>query len=109
MPTTKSNTARRGCFITFEGTEGSGKSLQMRLLTEHFKAQGIPYVVTREPGGTAFGNRLRDILLESRGPARTPVAELLLYLADRYEDLAEIIEPALASGRLSSEKSTGLR
>ena len=66
---------------------------------EHFSNRGIAYVVTREPGGTAFGHRLREILLESDGPARVPVAELLLYLSDRYQDLAEIIEPALADGK----------
>jgi dTMP kinase len=94
-----SGTRHRGCFITFEGTEGSGKSLQMKLLTAHFSAQGIPFVVTREPGGTDFGNRLREILLESKGPSRAPVAELLLYLADRYQDLIEVIEPALEAGK----------
>ena len=99
MPRTKTKTQQRGCFITFEGTEGSGKSLQMRLLMEHFSNRGIACVVTREPGGTAFGDRLREILLESDGPARVPVAELLLYLSDRYQDLAEIIEPALADGK----------
>lgn len=86
-------------FITFEGTEGSGKSVQLRLLEEEFRRRKIPFVSTREPGGTAFGSALRQILLQKNGAAREPVAELLLYLADRYQDLKEIIEPALAKGQ----------
>lgn len=91
--------ARRGKFITFEGIEGSGKSLQVNLLTQCLSERGIPFLVTREPGGTGFGDRLRSVLLESNGPHRVPIAELLVYLADRYQDLMEIIEPALAEGR----------
>jgi len=88
-----------GRFIALEGIEGSGKSLQLKLLSEEFKRRGIPIVVTREPGGTPFGSRLRRVLLESRGPGREAEAELLLYLADRFQHLAEVIEPALQQGR----------
>lgn len=91
---------QRGQFITFEGIEGSGKSVQVDLMALHCSNLDIPLVVTREPGGTSFGEKLRSILLESMGPQRTPVAELLLYLADRYQDLAEVIEPAVAEGKL---------
>jgi dTMP kinase len=85
-------------FITFEGIEGSGKSCQIRLTEAHLKERGIPCLVTREPGGTQFGLALRKVLLRSEGAPREPLAELLLYLADRYQDLKEIIEPALAQG-----------
>lgn len=89
----------RGYFITFEGIEGSGKSLQLQLLARYLSAQGVPVVVTREPGGTLCGEKLRHILLDSTGPSRAPVTELLLYLADRYQDLVEVVEPALAEGK----------
>ena len=88
-----------GRFIALEGIEGSGKTLQLSLLSEEFRRRDIPTVVTREPGGTPFGSRLRRILLESRGPGREAEAELLLYLADRFQHLAEVIEPALRQGR----------
>ena len=88
-----------GRFIALEGIEGSGKTLQLKLLSEEFKRRNIPIVVTREPGGTPFGSRLRRILLESKGPSREAEAELLLYLADRFQHLAEVIEPALQQGR----------
>lgn len=88
-----------GRFIALEGIEGSGKTLQLKLLSEEFRKRNIPIAVTREPGGTPFGSRLRRILLESEGPGREAEAELLLYLADRYQHLAEVIEPALHEGR----------
>lgn len=89
---------KTGQFITLEGIEGCGKSLQMRLLEEEFRRRNIPLLSTREPGGTLFGSRLRQILLESDGAPREAVAELLLYLADRYQHLKEVIEPALLRG-----------
>jgi dTMP kinase len=88
-----------GRFITLEGIEGSGKSLQLFLLEEELKGRALHYLVTREPGGTAFGLELRKLLLYRNGPPREPVAELLLYLADRWQHLKEIIEPALTAGQ----------
>jgi dTMP kinase len=85
-------------FITFEGVEGSGKSLQIQRAEAYLRSKGIPCLLTREPGGTGFGLALRRVLLHERGPARTPVSELLLYLADRHQHLREIIEPAVRSG-----------
>jgi len=85
-------------FITFEGIEGSGKSIQISRAEAYLKRTGISCLRTREPGGTAFGNAVRQILLHSAGPAREPVSELLLYLADRYQHLHELIEPALRQG-----------
>lgn len=85
-------------FITFEGIEGSGKSLQVSRAEAYLKSKGISSLVTREPGGTEFGKSLRRILLESGGPPREPLCELLLYLADRRQHLTEVIEPALGRG-----------
>jgi len=85
-------------FITFEGIEGSGKSLQIGLAEKHLKARGIGCIVTREPGGTQFGLAVREVLLGTGGAPRDPMSELLLYLADRHQHLKEVIEPALARG-----------
>ncbi len=90
--------SRRGKFVTFEGIEGSGKSLQLRLLGEQLTRSRIPFIATREPGGTPFGREVRAILLAEKGPGRVPEAELLLYLADRIQDLKEVVEPALRDG-----------
>jgi dTMP kinase len=87
-------------FVTFEGVEGSGKSTQIDLLARWLTDRGIPWEATREPGGTPFGRAVRAILLDPRGPARSPLAELLLYLADRQQDLHERIRPALAAGKV---------
>ena len=84
---------RRGKYIAFEGWEASGKSKQARLLSQRLDA-----VLTREPGGTALGLAIRDLLL-GNGPAPTERAEALLFAADRAQHLAEIVEPALAEGR----------
>src|SRR5712692_187887 len=89
----------RGRFITLEGIEGSGKSTQLRLLEAYLTQRGISLALTREPGSTPFGRQVRGILLDENGPARVPIAELLLYLADRCQDLREIIEPNLAAGQ----------
>ncbi|MEC7829246.1 MAG: dTMP kinase [Actinomycetota bacterium] len=84
---------RRGRYIAFEGWEASGKSTQARLLSQRLDA-----VLTREPGGTALGLAIRDLLLGD-GPAPTERAEALLFAADRAQHLAEVVEPALAEGR----------
>jgi len=90
----------RGRFVTFEGIEGSGKSTQIVRLAERLRALGRSVLVTREPGGTEIGGRLRGILLDPSGPSIDPVAEMLLYAADRAQHLAEIVEPALACGEI---------
>ncbi|MGH9870825.1 MAG: dTMP kinase [Candidatus Polarisedimenticolia bacterium] len=86
-------------FITFEGIEGSGKTTQMRLLYEHLKERDIPVVVTREPGGTVIGERIRGILLDPTTKGLIPRAELFLYGAARLQHIEEVIQPALDSGR----------
>ncbi len=85
-------------FITFEGIEGSGKSVQIARTESFLVRAGVPCLRSREPGGTAFGEAVRQVLLDASGPRREPVAELLLYLADRYQHLHEVIEPALRRG-----------
>jgi dTMP kinase len=87
-------------FITFEGIEGSGKSLQISRTEVYLQQRGIGFLVTREPGGTEFGRAVRQVLLGTGGAPREPMGELLLYLADRHQHLKEIIEPALSRGLL---------
>lgn len=89
----------RGLFITVEGGEGVGKSTNMAFLEQHLTELGIDLVVTREPGGTALGEDVRELLLRPRDEAVSANAELLLVFAARAQHLAEVVEPALAAGR----------
>lgn len=86
-------------FIAFCGGEGAGKSTQIRLLAAHLQARGVDALVTREPGGTAEGQHLRQLLLTSAGQGWDPFAETLLMVADRAQHVARVIRPALAQGR----------
>lgn len=88
----------KALFIVIEGPDASGKSTQLRLLSQALSARGIPVVTTREPGGTALGQRLREILLDPKSQMR-PLTELLLMVADRHEHVEEVIKPALARGQ----------
>jgi dTMP kinase len=85
-------------FITFEGIEGSGKSLQIARAYEYVQRKGLKCILTREPGGTDFGLALRKVLLGTDGCHREPWCELLLYLADRYQHLKEVVQPAVSKG-----------
>jgi dTMP kinase len=89
----------RGRFITFEGVEGVGKSTQIARAAEHLRRRGIEPIVTREPGGTALAEKLRDLVLERGHGAVSPTAELLIMFAARASHVAEVIRPALARGR----------
>lgn len=90
----------RGVLIAFEGTEGSGKSTQIRLAAEALARDGRRLHLTAEPGATALGRRLREILLGPNQPVPAPLAELFLYLADRSQHVNEVILPALDAGQV---------
>lgn len=84
-------------FITFEGIDGSGKSTQLRMLASELRLRGREVVTTREPGGTPLGNRLREALLDAQEQV-DPLAELLLYAADRAQHVRRLLRPALEAG-----------
>jgi len=90
---------QRGRFITLEGLDGSGKTTQLKRLAAWMQKRGITPVVTRQPGGTATGDRIRELLLDSRSGNLAPLAEMALMFADRAQAIAEVIEPALAAGK----------
>ncbi len=89
---------RRGLFITLEGMDGSGKSTQLRLLAGHLRGQGWKITITREPGGTRIGERIRGILLASSTQGLSPLTELALMYAARAQHLDQVIRPALEGG-----------
>jgi dTMP kinase len=86
-------------FITFEGIDGCGKSTQMRMLASELRLRGIEVVTTREPGGTPLGTSLRKLLLDTEEQV-DPLAELLLYAADRAQHVRTLVRPALDSGHV---------
>ena len=86
-------------FITLEGIEGSGKTTQATHMAKFLRDQGIDCVLTREPGGTRIGKKIRSILLDPVSRDLSPLTELLLYNADRAQHVNEIIGPALAEGK----------
>lgn len=91
---------RRGKFITFEGLDGTGKSTQMRKLGEALRAAGHIVIETREPGGTATGEKIRRVLLDSKTQGLSPMAEMALMFASRAQHIAEVIEPTLNNGQI---------
>ncbi|HEY6242652.1 MAG TPA: dTMP kinase [Pyrinomonadaceae bacterium] len=88
-----------GTFITFEGIDGSGKSTQLRLVSTFLKGLGCEALVTREPGGTTIGLRLRAALLDAQEEV-DPLTELLVFAADRAQHVRRILRPALQAGRV---------
>ena len=89
----------RGKFITFEGIDGSGKSTQLRMLSGELRQRGVNVITTCEPGGTPLGRRLREAFLETEETV-APMAELLLFAADRAQHVEFLINPALEEGRV---------
>jgi dTMP kinase len=92
--------SRRGKFITFEGLDGTGKSTQMRKLAAKLRAAGHKVVETREPGGTATGEKIRRVLLDSATQGLSPLAEMALMFASRAQHIAEVILPAMDRGEI---------
>lgn len=88
----------RGLFISFEGGEGTGKTTQAQLLARHLESKGARVVLTREPGGTPLGERVREILLHALDVPLSPEAQALLFSAARAELVRSVIRPALAEG-----------
>jgi dTMP kinase len=92
--------SHRGKFITLEGLDGCGKSTQLEKLAGVLRKQGSSVVVTREPGGTLTGEKIRKLLLDSATAGLSPLAELALMFASRAQHIQEVISPALASGQI---------
>jgi dTMP kinase len=90
----------RGLFITLEGLDGSGKTTQIKRLAAWMQKRGLDPILTRQPGGTATGDRIRALLLDSGSTPLAPMTEMALMFADRAQAIAEVIEPVLASGRV---------
>ena len=91
---------KRGFFLTFEGLDGSGKTTQIKRLTTWLAAQNLPHVVTRQPGGTITGDRIRALLLDSKSSNLSPRTELAMMFADRAQSIQEVIAPGLAQGQI---------
>ena len=95
------NDGTRGFLISFEGSEGSGKSTQISRIADRFEDAGYDVVVTREPGGTAIGEEIRHILMHSaEGTNMMPETELLLFAASRAQLVREVILPAVEAGKI---------
>lgn len=90
----------KGKFITFEGSEGCGKSTQSRMLYEYLKNNGHKVIYLREPGGVKISEKIRKILLDAKNSAMSPACEMLLYMAARAQIVEEIIRPALLAGKI---------
>ncbi|MDQ6644268.1 MAG: dTMP kinase, partial [Chloroflexota bacterium] len=90
----------KGRLISFEGLDGAGKTTQMQLLEQWLISRNLPYLRTREPGGTPLGVEIRHLLLNRPDLAITPLAEAFLFQADRAQHFTNVILPTLAAGKL---------
>jgi dTMP kinase len=90
----------RGLFITFEGTDGAGKSTQMRFINEYLQQKGLDTLVTREPGGCSISESIREILLDRKNSEMDARCETLLYAAARAQHVEEVIRPAVKAGKI---------
>src|SRR3954464_15991876 len=90
----------RGIFITFEGLDGCGKTTQLERLAKALRAEGREGVVSREPGGTPIGEKVRAVLLDSRTKGLAPLTELGLMFASRAQHIQQVILPALDQGKI---------
>lgn len=87
-------------FISFEGVDGAGKSTQLQLLLEYLEEKGVPYVFTREPGGTPIAEKIRKVLLDPANAGMSVITEALLFAASRAEHVSQVIRPALQAGKV---------
>jgi len=90
----------KGKFITFEGSEGCGKSTQSKLLVKFLKGRGFKVIFLREPGGIKISEKIREILLDAKNKSMSPTCEMLLYMAARAQVVSELIKPALKAGKI---------
>ena len=90
----------KGFFITLEGTDGSGKSTQLKYLTRSLNELGYPVTVTREPGGCRLSEQMRDMVLSAKNSELCDISELLIYEAARAQHVAQVIKPALEQGHI---------
>ncbi|QNU67177.1 dTMP kinase [Ruminiclostridium herbifermentans] len=91
---------KNGKFITFEGTDGSGKTTQIKLLEEYLKNKGYEVVLSREPGGTKVSELIRDLILDPANTEIDPLTEMILYAASRAQHIAQIIKPSIEAGKI---------
>lgn len=91
---------KKGFFISIEGTDGSGKSTQIQNIRQYLKDNGYDVVFVREPGGTAVGEKIRDIILDVENDSMTAKTEMLLYAAARAQVVHDVIKPALMQGKI---------
>ena len=92
---------KKGIFITFEGTDGSGKSTQIERFAAYIRERGFDMLLTREPGGTDVSEKIRSIILDPENTEESPVTEALLYAASRAQLVCEKIKPALEKGTVA--------
>jgi len=90
---------QRGFFLTFEGLDGSGKTTQIQRLASWMTKRDLAHIITRQPGGTATGDRIRALLLDSKSSGLASRTELAMMFADRAQSIQEVIAPALAGGK----------
>lgn len=90
---------RKGLFITVEGTDGSGKTTQIKLMEKYFREKGYEVVLTREPGGTRISEAIRDLVLDPENTDIIPLTEMILYAASRAQHVSEIIKPDVNAGK----------
>lgn len=91
---------KKGIFITVEGTDGSGKTTQIGLMKSYLEEKGYEVILTREPGGTNIGEKIRSILLDPENKEMNQVTEMLLYASARAQIIAELIKPAIENGKV---------
>lgn len=89
-----------GLFITFEGTDGSGKTTQIKLLEEYIISKGYEVVISREPGGTKVSEQIRDLILDPLNTEIAPLTEMIMYAASRAQHVAQVIKPAIEAGKI---------